>query len=61
MKRILRNTLEIDEKSADPKVKLEANRIATDCYKYIIDKKDTRYFFTPVKETSTAASNQGIQ
>jgi hypothetical protein len=37
MKRILKNTLEIGEKSADPKVKLEANKIATDCYKYIMD------------------------
>jgi hypothetical protein len=37
MKRILKQTLEIGEQSADPKIKLEANRIATDCYKYIMD------------------------
>jgi hypothetical protein len=37
MKRILKQTLEIGEQSADPKIKLEANRIATECYKYIMD------------------------
>jgi hypothetical protein len=37
MKRILKQTLEIGEQSSDPKIKLEANRIATDCYKYIMD------------------------
>jgi hypothetical protein len=37
MKRILKQTLEIGEKSADPKIKLDTNRIATDCYKYIMD------------------------
>jgi hypothetical protein len=37
MTRILKHTLEIRDASADPKIKLEANRIATDCYKYIMD------------------------
>jgi hypothetical protein len=37
MKRILKQTLEIGEQSSDPKIKLEANRIATECYKYIMD------------------------
>jgi hypothetical protein len=37
MKRILKQTLAIGEQSPDPKIKLEANRIATDCYKYIMD------------------------
>jgi hypothetical protein len=37
MKRILKQTLEIGDASADPKIKLEANKIATDCYKYIMD------------------------
>jgi hypothetical protein len=37
MKRILKQTLEIGEQSPDPKIKLEANKIAIDCYKYIMD------------------------
>jgi hypothetical protein len=37
MTRILKHTLEIRNASPDPKIKLEANRIATDCYKYIMD------------------------
>jgi hypothetical protein len=37
MKRTLKQTLEIGETSADPKIKLEAMRIATECYKYIMD------------------------
>ena len=37
MKRNLKQTLEIGESSPDPKIKLEARRIAIDCYRYIID------------------------
>jgi hypothetical protein len=37
MKRVLKQTLEIGEQSSDPKIKLEAMRIANDCYKYIMD------------------------
>jgi hypothetical protein len=37
MKRNLKQTLEIAETSADPKIKLQARAIATDCYKYIMD------------------------
>jgi hypothetical protein len=37
MTRILKHTLEIRDASPDPKIKLEANRIASDCYKYIMD------------------------
>jgi hypothetical protein len=37
MKHNLRQTLEIAETSSDPRVKLEASRIANDCYKYIMD------------------------
>jgi hypothetical protein len=37
MKLNLKQTLEIEENTADPRVKLEARRIANDCYKYIMD------------------------
>ena len=37
MKRNLKQTLEIAETAADPKIKLQARAIATDCYKYIMD------------------------
>ena len=37
MKRNLKQTLEIAEGVTDPRVKLEARRIANDCYRYIMD------------------------
>ena len=37
MKHNLKQTLEIAETSSDPRVKLEARRIANDCYKYIME------------------------
>jgi hypothetical protein len=37
MKRNLKQTLEIGESSPDSKIKLEARRIAIDCYRYIMD------------------------
>jgi hypothetical protein len=37
MKRILKQTLEIAETSSDPRIKLEAMKIANDCYRYIMD------------------------
>jgi hypothetical protein len=37
MKRNLKQTLETAEASSDPRIKLEARRIANDCYKYIMD------------------------
>ena len=37
MKRNLKQTLEIEETASDPRIKLEARRIANDCYKYIMD------------------------
>jgi hypothetical protein len=37
MKRNLKQTLEIAETASDPRIKLEARRIANDCYKYIMD------------------------
>lgn len=37
MKRNLKQTLEIAETAADPKIKLQARAIVTDCYKYIMD------------------------
>jgi hypothetical protein len=37
MKRNLKHTLEIAETAADPKTKLQARAIASDCYKYIVD------------------------
>jgi hypothetical protein len=37
MKRNLKQTLEIGETASDPKIKLEARRIANECYRYIID------------------------
>lgn len=37
MNRNLKQTLEIAETAADPKIKLQARAIATDCYKYIMD------------------------
>ena len=33
----LKHVLEIAETSEDPKIKLEARRIANDCYRYIMD------------------------
>ena len=33
----LKQTLEIAESTSDPKIKLEARRIANDCYRYIMD------------------------
>ena len=37
MKRNLKQTLKIAETTTDPKIKLEARRIANDCYRYIMD------------------------
>jgi hypothetical protein len=37
MKQNLKQTLEIAETAADPKVKLQARAITNDCYKYIMD------------------------
>jgi predicted transcriptional regulator len=37
MKRNLKHVLEIGEAASDPKIKLEARRIANDCYRYIMD------------------------
>jgi hypothetical protein len=37
MKRNLKQTLEIADTAADPKIKLQARAIANDCYKYIMD------------------------
>jgi transcriptional regulator with PAS, ATPase and Fis domain len=37
MKHTLKQTLEIAEASSDPRIKLDAMKIANDCYKYIMD------------------------
>ena len=37
MKRILKQTLEIGEQSSDPKIKLEAMKIASECYRHMMD------------------------
>jgi len=37
MKQNLKHVLEIGEAASDPKIKLEARRIANDCYRYIMD------------------------
>lgn len=37
MKRNLKQTLEIADTVADPRIKLQARAIANDCYKYIMD------------------------
>jgi hypothetical protein len=37
MKRNLKQVLEIGETVSDPKIRLEARRIANDCYRYIMD------------------------
>jgi hypothetical protein len=37
MKQNLKHVLEIGETASDPKIKLEARRIANDCYHYIMD------------------------
>jgi len=37
MKRVLKQTLEIGEQSSDPKIKLETMKIASECYRHIMD------------------------
>jgi hypothetical protein len=37
MKRVLKQTLEIGEQSSDPKIRLEAMKIASECYHHIMD------------------------
>jgi len=37
LRRNLKHILEIGEAALDPKIKLEARRIANDCYRYIMD------------------------
>jgi hypothetical protein len=37
MKRILKQTLEIGDASQDPKIKLEAMKIASECYRHLMD------------------------
>jgi hypothetical protein len=37
MKSKLKQTLEIAETTADPRIKLQARAIANDCYRYIMD------------------------
>ena len=37
MKQNLKHVLEIGQAATDPKIKLEARRIANDCYRYIMD------------------------
>jgi predicted transcriptional regulator len=37
MKRNLKQTLEIADTTADPRIKLQARAIANDCYRYIMD------------------------
>jgi hypothetical protein len=37
MRRNLKQTLEIAETASDPKTKLQAQAIANDCYKFILD------------------------
>ena len=37
MKHTLKQTVEIAEASSDPRIKLDAMKIANDCYKYIMD------------------------
>jgi glycosyltransferase A (GT-A) superfamily protein (DUF2064 family) len=37
MKRILKQTLEIGEQSPDPRIKLEAMKIASECYRHMMD------------------------
>ena len=37
MKQNLKHVLEIGQAATDPKIKLEARRIANDCYRYITD------------------------
>src|SRR5919109_1146028 len=34
---VLKHVLEIGQAASDPKIKLEARRIANDCYRYIMD------------------------
>ena len=37
MKTLLKNTLQIAETSSDPAIKLQANNVAKECYKFIMD------------------------
>jgi hypothetical protein len=37
IKRNLKQTLEIAESTADPRIKLQARALANDCYKYIME------------------------
>jgi hypothetical protein len=46
MKRILKQTLEIGEQSSDPKIKPEAMKIASECYRHMMDLTTNRSIVT---------------
>lgn len=66
MKTLLKNTLQIAETSSDPAIKLQANNVAKDCYKFIMDMStnagiisDALKYVAQKKEELTALRNSG--
>jgi hypothetical protein len=60
MKRNLKQTLEIAETAADPRVKLQARAIANDCYKFILDMKDTLQIDERIEGLEEEKTTNGI-
>ena len=66
MKTILRDTREIAATSSDPAIKLQANNVAKDCYKFIMDMSsnasiiaDAMRYVTQKKEELVALQRDG--
>ena len=69
MKTILMNTLQIAETVTDPSIKLQANGVAKDCYKFILDISTNagivsdalKYVAQKKEELSTLLNNSDIE
>ena len=69
MKTILKNTLQIAETVTDPSIKLQANGVAKDCYKFILDMSTNagivsdalKYVAQKKEELSTLLNNSDIE
>jgi hypothetical protein len=69
MKTILKNTLQIAETETDPSIKLQANGVAKDCYKFILDMSTNagivsdalKYVAQKKEELSTLLNNSDIE